>query len=286
MQRGRRGHRGRERPRARRRARRRHRRDRRPGRSGWPAPRRAAACRRPGRTERAEHRNVENAQGCARRVDEGFLDRIDAGRQALVEAGDPGAGKTGHRHRSGLDDAGVLRVAGTCQPQAGAEHARAIRPLPAASVLLDWPADEAKEDRAPRLEGMLLLPWWRGKNAGGIALPGAKHACPALSPFAICTSPGGTLRRVLRWVNAIGPTCSAARPSRRRWLRCMPDDPGDPQHSCFWSWGASLPGPHHCGAWRSVAAGPGKVHRNRRPRRRRHPKELAPPDAGAKNSRG
>jgi hypothetical protein len=70
----------------------------------------------------AEMRNVENAQGCAGRVDEGLVDRVDAGRQSLIEIGNDRARKTGDRHRTGIDDLGFLRLRHAAEKEAGGQR--------------------------------------------------------------------------------------------------------------------------------------------------------------------
>ena len=160
----------------------------------------------------AKCRNVENAQGCAFGVDEGLVDRVDAGRQAFLDARDDRAGKAGDGHRAGIDDLAFLRAPGAGERgwrRAPAQAARCRRQVCRAG--LPVVRLQASERSTPRLRGMmLLLPIRAGETARRDARQGAKRAVPALSPLAMLFGVPPSKDTPLSYV---GSTESMAKPS-------------------------------------------------------------------------
>src|SRR5690606_7489668 len=146
--------------------------------------------------------------------------------------------------------------------------ARAAIALPAASLRRSSPVVrlQASKRSTPRLRGMvLLLPIRVGETARRDARQEVKRAFPALSPLAVrMESLLSRIGRVLRMVNGLDPEPGAPGSSPGFSPRLLPGDPGDLLHMSCLVMGLSLfQGPHNCGAWASVAAGSGKVHRTR-----------------------
>ena len=208
----------------------------------------------------AERRNVEDAQRGAPGVDEGFVDRVDARRQAFLDARDDGAGKAGNGHRAGMDDGVVLRVGRVRQPQAGGQRQRA-------AARSQYPAQGGEAGACVGCSGadcawrMRLLPVVAGKAAATRAPERASRAIPALSPLIIRCPPltPATIRRAFRWVNGI--TESRAGPDLHGDPICAPAscDPREPQHIVSMVMGCSCSRvPHHAAPRQSVAAAAGK----------------------------